>query len=79
MNLNTRSISRLAGILSNSVLLAANTYLIASNLKSNLAEKKRSQVMENLQLTSEVASAIAGLSKVVTDNLERYHADREDL
>jgi len=79
VNLNGRAFSRIASILSNTVLLAANTYLIASNMKSSIAEKKRSRVVENLQLTAEVASAVAGLTKVVTDNLDKYHAQSEDI
>jgi|TARA_B100000315_G_scaffold114349_1_gene104791 hypothetical protein len=61
------------------VLLASNAYLLASNIKGNIADRKRSRTIENLQLTAEVASAVAGLTKVVTDNIDKYHADREDL
>jgi|TARA_Y100000310_G_C20484784_1_gene716370 hypothetical protein len=79
VNLNGTALSRAASILSNTVLLAANSFLIASNLKNNMAERRRSRVVENLQLTAEVASAVAGLTKVVTENLDKYHADTKDI
>ncbi len=79
VNLNGQAFSRLANIVSNTVLLASNAYLLASNIKGNITDRKRSRTIENLQLTAEVASAVAGLTKVVTDNIDKYHADREDL
>ena len=79
INLNGQAFYRAASIVSNTVLLAANAYLIANNLRSNIADRNRSRVVENLQLTAEVASAVAGLTKVVTDNMDKYHANPEDL
>ena len=79
VNINSRALSRMASIVSNTVILSANSYLIASNLKNAIAERKRNRTVENLQLTAEVASAVAGLTKVVTDNLDKYHAASKDI
>lgn len=80
VNLNGRSVSKIASILSNTVLLAANTYLLTSNIKNSMAESKRKKVVDNLQLTAEVASAVKGLTQVVTDISEKNHAQNsEDL
>ena len=80
VNLNGSSISKIASILSNTVLLAANTYLLTSNIKNSMAESKRKKVVDNLQLTAEVASAVKGLTQVVTDISEKNHAQNsEDL
>ena len=79
INLNANALTKAASILSNTVLLGANTYLIVNSLKSSIAEKNRNRVVETLQLTAEVASAVAGLTKVVTDKIDQYHANREDL
>lgn len=71
---STNSIVKIASIVSNAVMLVANTYLLASNIKNNMESRKQSRITENLQLTADVSSAIGGIAKVITDVSEKNNA-----
>jgi len=74
ININTNAIVKTAEIISNSVLLTANAYLIGSGLTNYFREKKREQISNNLQTAAEIASAVAGLTKVITETIGIYNA-----
>ena len=73
INLNSNAISKTAGLISNSVMLTANAFLIGSGFSNYFRDRKRERITTGLQVTAEIASAIAGLTKVVTETLEKHH------
>jgi len=73
IRVNTSSLVKIAGVLSNSVMLAANAYLIASGIQNSIRARKQERVQDNLQATAELAAALAGLTKVITETLGVYH------
>jgi len=75
MKVNNKSLVKGAGLISNTVMLAANTYLLTSGIKNNLVIKKQERISNALQTTAEIASAVAGLTKVITETIDVYHAE----
>lgn len=73
INVNSQAIAKTASLISNSVLLTANAYLIGSGFANSYRERKNYTRNQNLQLTAEIASAIASLTKVVTDTLSKHN------
>ena len=74
LNINLRSITKLASLVSNSVILAANAYLVGSGLRQQLRNNQRERIAGNLQLAAEIATATASLAKVITETIELHHA-----
>ena len=72
-NINSQAIAKTASLISNGVLLTANAYLIGSGFTSSYRERRNQSRNQNLQLTAEIASAIASLTKVVTDTLNKHN------
>ena len=73
ISINSNAISRAAGLISNSVMLTANAFLIGSGFSNYFKDRRRERITTNLQVTAEIASAIAGLTKVVTETLAKHH------
>ncbi len=74
ININSGSAIKLASLVSNSVILAANAYLVGSGFRQQLHNRQRERIAGNLQLAAEVATATASLAKVITDTIEQHHA-----
>ena len=72
INLNSQAIVKLAGLVSNSIILSTNVFLIGTNFKRQINQKKTEAIANKLQLTAEVAQALAGLSKVIVATLEGH-------
>ena len=72
MNINSQAIVKLAGLVSNSIILSTNVFLIGTNFKRQINQKKTEAIANKLQLTAEVAQAVAGLSKVIVATLEGH-------
>ena len=72
INLNSQAIIKLAGLVSNSIILSTNVFLISTNFKRQINQKKTDAIANKLQLTAEVAQALAGLSKVIVATLEGH-------
>ena len=70
INVNSQAVVKLAGLVSNSIVLSTNTYLLGINIRRQAKERKAEAITTKLQLASEVASAVAGLAKVVVTTLE---------
>ncbi len=66
---NTSSFVKIAGIVSNSVMLTANAYLIGSSFRNHYRARKQERISNNLQTTAEIATAIAGLTKVIANTI----------
>ncbi len=71
---NTNALVKTASILSNSILLTTNAYLIGTSLTNNIRQKKQEHMNDNLQTAAEIASAIAGLTKVISDTFGIHNA-----
>ena len=76
-NINSQAIANTASLVSNSVLLTANAYLIGSGFANSFREQKNFSRNQNLQLTAEIATSIASLTRVITDTLSK-HQNNED-
>ena len=74
LNINTQAIIKAVDVLSNTVLLTANIYLVGSGFRNHFRERKREQITNNFQTAAEIASALAGLTKVITETLGIRHA-----
>ncbi len=72
INLNSQAIVKLAGLVSNSIILSTNVFLLGTNFKRQISQKKIETIANKLQLTAEVAQAVATLSKVIVATLEGY-------
>ena len=72
INLNSQAIVKLAGLAANSIILSTNAYLLGTNIRKQAKEKKTEAIVGKLQLTAEVAQAVAGLSKVIITTLDSY-------
>ena len=76
IHISSQSAAKLAGLLSNAVLLASNTYLIVSGLQEEMRSRRRQRLTGGFQVAVEVAGALAALTKVVSEVLEQHHAQR---
>lgn len=74
INISSGSAMKLASLVSNSVILIANAFLVGSGFRQQLHNRQRERVAGNLQLAAEVATAAASLAKVITDTIEQHHA-----
>ena len=70
INVNPQAIIKLASLVSNSLLLSANVVLLTHDVRHRVQEKRNEAMTNRLQMTAEVASAIAGLAKVIVNVLD---------
>ncbi|MFH1213457.1 MAG: hypothetical protein V1681_05175 [Candidatus Neomarinimicrobiota bacterium] len=64
IRLTSGSLIKLAGIISYSVILAANAFMIGSGIQSSFCVRKQERISSNLQTTAEIASAVAVLYRL---------------
>jgi len=76
---NNQSLSKVAMVLSNGVVLAANMYLVGSNIHQSITSRRQSRIAESLQTSVDIAQTLAGLTKVVTEIVGEKHAPGKDL
>jgi len=69
LNVNSQALYKVASLVSNSVILSANAFLLGSSIQNQLRDRRNSRVTEGLQLTAEIAAAVAGLTKVVINTV----------
>jgi len=69
LNVNSTALYKIASLVSNSVILSANAFLLGSSIQNQLRDRRNSRVSEGLQLTAEIAGAVAGLTKVVINTV----------
>lgn len=72
MNVNSQAAVKLASLVSNTVLLAANVYLVSTGIRQQVQVRRQERISSTLQSAAEIATAVAGLTQVVTSTLERY-------
>ena len=71
LNVNTMAIVKLANLISNSLILTSNVYLLGNDIRRQIRDKKTETLSNKLKLTAEAASAVASLAKVVVNTLEQ--------
>lgn len=76
MRVNSQAVIKLAALVSNSITLSTNAYLLGINVRRQIKLKKTEAVAERLQLASEIAQAVSGLSKVVINALESHKSEQ---
>jgi len=75
IRINPNSLLKIAVIVSNSVMLTANAYLIGSSFRNHYRVRQQERISNNLQTTAEIAAALAGISKVITESIGGHHAE----
>ena len=73
MKLNGQALAKTAAVVSNGVMLAANMYLMGSNIHQAVQRKRQAQVSDTLNTAVEVAQSLAGLTKVITEIVSKHH------
>ncbi len=74
---NPNSLVKIAVIVSNSVMLTANAYLIGSSFRNHYRVRQQERISNNLQTTAEIAAALAGITKVITESIGANHAETD--
>ena len=74
---NPNSLVKIAVIVSNSVMLTANAYLIGSGFRNHYRVRQQERISNNLQTTAEIAAALAGITKVITESIGANHAETD--
>ena len=69
-NLNSRSLARAITLLSNTAVLANNSYLIGRSVIDSYRDRKRERVLENLEVISQTLGSLASLSNVISNVLD---------
>jgi hypothetical protein len=69
--IDSQAIVKGAGLLSNSIILTANAWLISHNVVHQVRERKAMQTAERMQFAAEVASAVAGVARVILNAVEK--------
>lgn len=79
LNVNSQALYKIASLVSNSVILSANAFLLGSSIQNQMRDRRSSRVVESLQLTAEIAGAVAGLTKVVINTVGNQNAPSADI
>jgi len=79
LNVNSQALYKIASLVSNSVILSANAFLLGSSIQNQMRDRRSSRLVESLQLTAEIAGAVAGLTKVVINTVGNQNAPSADL
>ena len=76
VSVNTRALPRAAGLISNTVILGANAFLLTSSIAQQFRDRKRERVSQTLEMGAQIANAVAGLTKVIVETVERGQVSR---
>ncbi len=75
-NLSSGSLAKSMTLLSNSLVLATNSYLLGRSVVDHFRDRKRERVLENLEVISQTLGSLASLSNVISDVLDENANDR---
>ena len=67
INVNGQALIKTGELFSNAVLLGANVFLIGTSLSNAVRSKRQERIQSNMQLGAEIASAVAGITKVIIE------------
>jgi len=70
ININGQALIKTGELFSNAVLLGANVFLIGTSLSNAVRFKRQERIQSNLQLGAEIASAVAGITKVIIEQVD---------
>jgi len=77
IRINTNAFVKIAVIVSNSIMLTANAYLIGSGFRNHYRVRQQERISNNLQTTAEIAAALAGITKVITESIGAHHVETD--
>ena len=75
-NLSSSSLAKSMTLLSNSLVLATNSYLLGRSVLDHFRDRKRERILENLEIISQTLGSIGSLSKVITNVLDENANDQ---
>ena len=73
MKVNGPALAKTAAVISNGIVLAANVYLMGSNIQHAVRSKKQARVSDSLNTAVEIAQSLAGLTNVIAEIVSRNH------
>ncbi|MBT6515980.1 MAG: hypothetical protein HOK65_14570 [Crocinitomicaceae bacterium] len=76
MNINGQALIKTGELFSNAVLLGANVFLIGTSLSNAVRSKRQERIQSNMQLGAEIASALAGITKVIIEQVDHGKTDQ---
>ncbi len=80
MKVNGPALAKTAAVISNGVVLAANMYLMGSNIHQAAVNKRQARVSDTMNTVVEISQSLAGLTKVITEIVSRNHVQNsQDL
>ena len=76
INLSSGSLAKSMTLISNSLVLATNSYLLGRSLIDHFRDRKREHVLENLDVISQTLGSIGSLSRVISNVLDENANDQ---
>ena len=76
INLRSGSLAKSMTLISNSLVLATNSYLLGRSVIDHFRDRKRERILENLEIISQTLGSIGSLSKVITNVLDENANDQ---
>ena len=75
-NLSSSSLAKSMTLISNSLVLATNSYLLGRSVLDHFRDRKRERILENLEIISQTLGSIGSLSRVITNVLDENANDQ---
>ena len=76
INLSSGSLAKSMTLLSNSLVLATNSYLLGRSVVDHFRDRKRERILENLDVISQTLGSIGSLSRVISNVLDENANDQ---
>ena len=76
INLSSGSLAKSMTLISNSLVLATNSYLLGRSVVDHFRDRKRERILENLDVISQTLGSIGSLSRVITNVLDERANDQ---
>ena len=76
INLSSGSLAKSMTLISNSLVLATNSYLLGRSVIDHFRDRKRERILENLDVISQTLGSIGSLSRVISNVLDENANDQ---
>ena len=76
INLSSGSLAKSMTLISNSLVLATNSYLLGRSVVDHFRDRKRERILENLDVISQTLGSIGSLSRVISNVLDERANDQ---
>ena len=76
INLSSGSLAKSMTLISNSLVLATNSYLLGRSVVDHFRDRKRERILENLDVISQTLGSIGSLSRVISNVLDENANDQ---